>query len=106
MAEDQGVNGDIWNAEFSLFLQDFGWEKVGDSNIDVENVSEQVMGLDSLFRYEFPMNDDSFKGVIVEAKCYKTTSFSLANFRKWIITLDKKISALKFDSNFKSKFPA
>lgn len=29
MAEDQGVNGDIWNEEACKLFQILGWEKLG-----------------------------------------------------------------------------
>ena len=35
MAEDQGVNGTIWNKEANYILSWFGWETIGDIDMDV-----------------------------------------------------------------------
>lgn len=35
MAEDQGVNGTIWNKEATKLLSYFGWNTIGDYDMDV-----------------------------------------------------------------------
>lgn len=48
MAEDQGVNGTIWNKEANYILSWFGWETIGDIDMDVLGDDEQKYGVDTL----------------------------------------------------------
>lgn len=104
MAEDQGVNGDNWTKEASLLLDKFGWEQIGDNNIDIEGFSGTDVGLDAIFKFK-----DSHRAVeqaiLFEAKRYNTSSFSKTNFESWINILDKKITELRFSPHFHEMFP-
>ena len=70
MPEDQGWNGDRWTEEASALLKRLGWEKIADSNIDIEGTDGLWHGIDALFRYEDGFS--SYKqGVFLEAKRYQ-----------------------------------
>lgn len=106
MPEDQGVNGDFWNEEAAILLTKLGWTKVGDSNIDVENEDGKPHGLDSMFVFNDSQRSTLQKqGVFVEAKRYKTTSFSITALQTWITTLDKKLTKLKNSREFQTMYP-
>jgi hypothetical protein len=105
MAEDQGVNGDIWNEEAGALLKLFNWESVGDSNIDIENVEGGKHGIDKMFQYRDSRRGTLKQGVFVEAKRYKTTSFTHAEFQKWLYALDKKIGNLRNAEDLHETYP-
>lgn len=106
MAEDQGVNGDIWNNEAAKLLTACGWQPVGDSNMDITSEYDKPQGIDRIFTFNDDRRNPKMpQTVLVEAKCYKTDSFSKANFQKWLITLNDKISDSKNSSDFLEKFP-
>lgn len=42
MAEDQGVNGTIWNKEATKLLSYFGWNTIGDYDMDVMGQDEKI----------------------------------------------------------------
>ncbi|MBL8098900.1 MAG: hypothetical protein JNK81_06940 [Anaerolineales bacterium] len=105
MAEDQGVNGDLWTEQGAILLQRLGWEKIGDSNIDIEGTDGIKHGIDSLFKYkDFARLLD--EGIFVEAKRYKTTSFSPSKIGDWVIKLDHKINEISLDEGFYNTYPA
>lgn len=105
MAEDQGVNGDLWNEEASRLLKLFQWKQVGDSNIDVLNVDKKANGIDRLFIYTDVSKKNENQGFLLEAKRYKTTSFSKATLQDWIKILDNKLNKIKYSQDFLTKFP-
>lgn len=105
MAEDQGVNGDIWNDEASRLLERIGWIKVADSNIDVPGSSGLSHGIDSIFKYEDGFKPNVDQGVFIEAKRYKTSSFSASKLRDWITRIDFKIRELDNSAEFYDRYP-
>lgn len=105
MAEDQGVNGDIWNDQATALLTQFNWEKLGDSNIDLPNEEKGKSGVDGLFTYVDSLKANLTEGVIVEAKRYNTDSFSSSSLQTWITVLDKKLTNLKNSEELRGKFP-
>ena len=105
MAEDQGVNGDIWTDQATRFLEKLGWIKIADSNIDVPGSNGLKHGIDSIFQFSDGFKPDKGQGVFIEAKRYKTTSFSASKLADWIKVIDKKIRSLDNSSEFYDKYP-
>lgn len=105
MAEDQGQNGDRWTEEASVLLSHLGWEKIADSNIDIEGSDGLQHGIDSLFRYEDGFSS-SKQGVFLEAKRYQTSSFRVAKLNDWVTCLDNKILELRRSEEFNKIYPA
>jgi hypothetical protein len=105
MAEDQGYNGDVWNKQACMLLNKLGWTKVGDYDIDIEGDDNKDYGIDSLFKYLDVRKSQCEQGVIIESKCYKTTSFKSAEFQKWITRINAKVNKLKHSESLYDKFP-
>lgn len=104
MAEDQSVNGDIWNKEAAKLLSLFSWEKIGDHNMDLEGDDDDKYGVDTILRFNNPSSNLP-QSIILEAKRYATTSFQKNMLQKWINRLDKKIRKLRNSENFLDMFP-
>lgn len=104
MAEDQGVNGDIWNEEACKLFQILGWEKIGDSNIDVKGDDSKMYGIDTFLRYPSPHLSHP-QSLILEAKRYATNNFHDSTLKKWIEILDKKIIKLRNSQELFEQFP-
>jgi len=104
MAEDQGVNGTIWNREAAKLLSYFGWDTIGDYDMDVEGQDEKKYGLDTIIKYlsSLKVNEQS---VVLEAKRYETKNFNGTLLQGWIERLDKKLIELRNSENFMDKFP-
>ncbi len=98
MAEDQGVNGDIWNDEASRLIAKLNWIPIGDSNVDVPNSEGGKNGIDRMYKY-LDANLAS-QGVFLEAKRYKTSSFQPDNIGEWVTTLSKKITKNRNSEKF------
>jgi hypothetical protein len=105
MPEDEGKNGNRWTDEASVLFKRIGWEKIADSNIDIEGVDGQQHGIDSLFRYRDGLHQ-SLEGVFVEAKRYRTTSFNRAKLLDWVDRLHEKMTELRRSGPFNSQYPA
>jgi hypothetical protein len=45
MAEDQGVNGTIWNREATKLPSLFNWDMIGDHDMDVPGEDNKIMVL-------------------------------------------------------------
>jgi hypothetical protein len=105
MAEDQGVNGDIWNDQATRLFKRAGWQKIADSNIDLPGADGVRRGIDSLFVYEDGFNPKIKQGVFLEAKRYSVKSFSKSQINDWIITLDSKIRLLRQSQEFLHNYP-
>ena len=105
MPEDQGVNGDRWTEQASKLLKSLGWEKIADSNIDIEGTDGLKHGIDALFRYQDGYSAVK-QGFFLEAKRYRTTSFRDDKIQDWVTALNKKIAELKRSSSFNITYPA
>lgn len=106
MPEDQGINGDRWTEEASRLLRRLGWEKIADSNIDIEGSDGYMHGIDALFRYMDGFKVSVTQGVFLEAKRYRTSSFNGAKLRDWVKRFDEKIQELRLSDPFHKKYPA
>lgn len=105
MPEDQGVNGDRWTDEASRLFRRMGWEKIADSNIDIEGQDGLKHGIDSIFVYEDGFRPDLMQAVFIEAKRYKTTSFSKNKIDEWINVIDKKLREISTSEVFYEQYP-
>lgn len=105
MPEDQSVNGDRWTEHASLLLKRLGWQKIADSNIDIEGSDGLKHGIDALFRYE-DGHSTTDQGVFLEAKRYQTSSFREEKIQDWISVLDQKIHDLRHSEEFNWRYPA
>lgn len=104
MAEDQGVRGDSWNKQAVALLSKFGWDTIGDYDMDLPTSEGKEVGVDKIMKYETVLKNRP-QPVILEAKCYLTTSFNKSNLQDWINRLDKKLLLLRNSSPFVEKFP-
>lgn len=104
MAEDQGVNGTIWNKEAAKLLSYFGWNTVGDYDMDVEGQDDKKYGLDTIIKYPSPLKVNE-QSVVLEAKRYETKNFNATLLQGWIERLDKKLIELRNSESFIDKFP-
>lgn len=104
MAEDQSVNGDRWNDQFSKLLQSLNWNSLGDSNMDLRNERDKKHGVDRLCIFQESLRGTRQEASLVEAKNYKTTSYTSGLIGDWIITLDNKLVNLKTSNDLLEKF--
>ena len=102
--EDQHYNGDVWNREAFALLKMFGWNRIGDYDMDVEGDDGKKMGLDTIVTFDTPLKAKPQLAVL-EAKRYKTTSFNKGLLQDWIERLDKKLLKLRNSASFLEKFP-
>lgn len=105
MPEDQGVNGDRWTDEASRFLNQLGWEKVADSNIDIEGQNGLKHGIDSIFVYHDGFQPTKKQVVFIEAKRYKTTSLPKEKINEWIGVIDRKLREIVASRPFYEQYP-
>lgn len=87
--EDQHYNGDIWNREAFALLKKFGWNRIGDYDMDVKGEDGKKMGIDTIVKFETPLKAKPQLAVL-EAKRYETKSFNKVLLQDWIERLDKK----------------
>lgn len=104
MAEDQGVNGTIWNKEATKLLTFFGWESIGDYDMDVVGEDSKKYGIDTLMKFSTPLKNNP-QSVILEAKRYETKNFNSTLLQEWINRLDTKLVQLKNSVKFVEQFP-
>lgn len=104
MAEDQGYNGDKWNEYAVYLLTQFGWEKIGDTNMDLEGEEENVGGVDALMVYEQP-GYLMKRTVVVESKRYQQSSLSKSKIYDWLSVLSKKLDMFRNSENLIEQFP-
>lgn len=104
MPEDPSFNGGRWNNEASKLFAKMGWEKIGDSNIDVEGTDGHQHGLDSVFRYEITPGF-GWEGIFAEAKYYSKKSFQMGKLQDWIKTINQKMLEIKRSDDFYQRFP-
>lgn len=102
--EDQSYNGSLWNRRIYRLLQDFGWARIGDHDMDVVGEDHNKNGIDTIVSFDTPLKVLP-QPIILEAKNYATTSFNKSILENWISTLDKKICSLKHSEPLINKFP-
>jgi hypothetical protein len=105
MPEDQGVNGDMWTNEVCRLFAKAGWEKIGDSNIDIADASGKKRGIDAMFAFEDGFRTNLKQGVFVEAKRYQTKGFGSDNLDTWVNSLISKVDALRRSPGLLDKYP-
>ena len=102
--EDQHYNGDIWNQEIVRLFQKFGWNRIGDFDMDVVGSDNSKMGIDTVLMFDTPLKSKP-QLAILEAKRYLTTSFSKALLQEWLNRLDSKLLKLRNSDRFYDRFP-
>lgn len=107
MAENQSVNGAIWNDQMAKLLTRFGWEQVGDSEIDVPTEDGKDRGIDRVFKYlDNRRNARRARTVFVEAKRYDVANISQALLDDWLETLNTKLTKTRNSLDFLDKYPS
>lgn len=76
----------------------------GDSGMDLEGSDGEKYGIDSLYSFKDPAKDIP-ESLILEAKSYKTTSFSKSKLQEWIDRLNIKILELRNSEYLIERFP-
>ena len=104
MAEDQGVNGDKWNDYVIHLLSQFGWEQVGDTNMDLKGEDDQSGGIDAIMIYEQP-GKSLKRSVIVESKRYKKSSYSANKLYGWLSVLNNKLDFFRNSEAILEQYP-
>lgn len=104
MAEDQGVNGTIWNKEVNAIFSWFGWDAIGDIDMDITGDDDKKYGVDSLIKIDTHLSNLPLSAIL-EAKRYSTNSFSFSILQDWVNRLDKKLTKLRYSEPLQSKFP-
>lgn len=104
MAEDSQYKGELWNKRAIKLLNLFSWNMIGDSGMDLEGSDSEKYGVDSLYSFKDPAKDIP-ESLILEAKSYKTSSFSKSKFQEWIDRLNIKIQELRNSEYLLERFP-
>lgn len=102
--EDQSHDGGEWNRRAFALFQKFGWDRIGDRDMDVMGEDDSKMGIDTIVRYVSPLKTRP-QVAILEAKHYLTTSFNKSKLEDWISRLDTKLTKLRNSETFKERFP-
>lgn len=102
--EDQHYNGDVWNREVFALLKKFGWERIGDYDMDMQGDDGKKMGIDTIVKFDTPLKNKP-QLAIIEAKRYETKNFNKKMLQDWIDCLDKKLLKLRNSASFANKFP-
>lgn len=103
--EDQHYNGDVWNHEIFRLFRLLGWQRIGDFDMDVTGDDGKKMGIDTVVSFETPLKNKP-QLAILEAKRYKTESFSKKLLQDWLTRLDAKLLKLRNSDNFYDTFPS
>ena len=104
MAEDSQYKGELWNKRAIKVLNLFSWDMIGDSGMDLEGSDGEKYGIDSLYSFKDPAKDIP-ESLILDAKSYKTTSFSKSKLQEWIDRLNIKILELRNSEYLIERFP-
>lgn len=102
--EDQSYDGGEWNRQAFALFQKFGWNRIGDRDMDVLGEDDSKMGIDTIVQYDTPLKTRP-QVAILEAKHYLTTSFNKSKLEDWISRLDTKLTKLRNSEPFKDRFP-
>ena len=103
--EDQHYNGDVWNHEIFKLFHLLGWQRIGDYDMDVIGEDGKKMGIDTVVSFETPLKNKP-QLAILEAKRYKTTSFTKNLLQDWVTRLDAKLLKLRNSDKFYDTFPS
>lgn len=102
--EDQPYNGDVWNHEIVRLFEKFGWSRIGDYDMDVVGSDDKKMGIDTIVSFDTSLKSKP-QLAILEAKRYKTASFSKFLLQDWLSRLDNKLLKLRNSDKFYDTFP-
>ncbi len=104
MPEKEGKLGDSWNDCALRLLQLFGWEHVGDKNIDVKGNDGEDYGIDSILTYSNPGKEIK-QTVLLESKRYAMNSINGNTISKWLQRLKEKIDKLRNSGDLVKDYP-
>ncbi|MDH6306738.1 hypothetical protein M2459_001972 [Parabacteroides sp. PF5-5] len=104
MGEDSQYKGELWTQQAIALLNLLSWEKIGDSGMDVEGTDNVEYGIDCLYSIKNPAKDIP-ESLIIEAKCYLTTSLSQSALQAWVDRLNLKISTLRGSKELFDRHP-
>lgn len=105
MAENQGVNGDIWNDKALQLLQLLGWDHIGDTNMDIPGSDGKEYGVDALLTSPTPKMSVS-QCAVLESKRYSVESLKNGTIQKWINRLRQKLDAFHQSQKLMEEFPS
>ena len=105
MAENQGVNGDMWNDKALQLLKLLGWDHIGDTNMDIPGSDDKEYGVDALISAPSPRMEVSQCGVL-ESKRYSIKSLKGGTLSKWINRLRQKLDAFYQSPKLMDEFPS
>lgn len=105
MAENQGVNGDTWNDRALSLFNFFGWDYIGDKNMDLPGADENDYGVDALGCYDSPSINVQ-QSFVIESKRYSVESLkSSTKLKSWVERLRTKLDALYQSEELIKEFP-
>lgn len=105
MAENQGANGDAWNNCAVALLKLFGWDYIGDKNMDLPGSDDNDYGVDALVCYDSP-SKNVLQSCVIESKRYSVDSLtSSTKLKSWIERLRTKLDALYQSEELIQEFP-
>lgn len=104
MGEDSQYKGELWTQQAIALLDLFSWDKIGDSGMDIEGSDCSEYGVDCLYSLKSPAKDIP-ESLILEAKCYSTTSLSQSVLQSWIERLNLKVSTLRGSEKLFERHP-
>lgn len=104
MAENQGVLGDLWNDRANKLLKLFGWEHIGDKDMDITGSGGETYGIDAIACYDSPGLAVK-QSCLVESKRYAMGSISASVIKKWIERLKQKLDGVYQSKDLITEFP-
>lgn len=105
MAEEQGRAGDEGEGRIIALLEGLGWTRRGDTNIDVKCDYKyhpdrgNTYGVDGYMSYDGPYRDKE-RGIIIESKNIKWSSYGPKDFKKWADSTLEKVEAVPESDDF------
>lgn len=105
MAENQGVNGDIWNDKALQLLQLLGWDHLGDTNMDLPGDDGKEYGVDALITAHTPRMK-VLQCAVLESKRYSIGSLKQGTLQKWVNRLRQKLDAFYQSQKLTEDFPS
>lgn len=105
MAENQGVNGDMWNDKALKLLEMLGWDHIGDTNMDIPGSDGKEYGVDALLS-AFSPRMNILQSCVLESKRYSVDSLKNGVIQKWVNRLRQKLDAFYQSPKLVEEFPS
>jgi hypothetical protein len=104
MAEEQGVQGNIWLDKSIKILKSLGWVQHGSKNVDMHIPGKKdPTGIDAYFTYYDPY-ESQVNGVFVDGKRYEWKGVWPSTLKPMILKMSDDISEVPLTEDFKIKF--